>query len=121
MLRIALVGPEIEENLSLRYLASSLTAAGFQSAIVPFDRPEDLTGVLATLLDSGNVPGSWVCLSRFSGGRRTFSPWRSHCDSAAMPATSRREATSGRSLAATFCATSRKSIRSAGMKPSTPW
>jgi hypothetical protein len=28
---IALVGPEFEENLSLRYLASSLAAAGFPS------------------------------------------------------------------------------------------
>ena len=56
MLRIALVGPEIEENLSLRYLASSLSAAGFYSAIVPFDRPEDLPDVLATLLGSNERP-----------------------------------------------------------------
>ena len=56
MFRISLVGPEIEENLSLRYLASSLTAAGFHPAIVPFDRPEDLPDVLAALLESGERP-----------------------------------------------------------------
>ena len=56
MIRITLVGPEIEENLSLRYLASSLTAAGFSSTIVPFNRPEDLAIVLATLLESGEPP-----------------------------------------------------------------
>jgi anaerobic magnesium-protoporphyrin IX monomethyl ester cyclase len=33
---IALVGPDIEENLSLRYLASSLERAGYASQIVPF-------------------------------------------------------------------------------------
>ncbi len=49
MLQVALVGPELEENLSLRYLASSLTAAGFDSQIVPFDGPNDLQRVLAQL------------------------------------------------------------------------
>ena len=38
---IALVGPELEENLSLRYLASSLTQAGFEARIVRFDGAED--------------------------------------------------------------------------------
>ena len=53
---IALVGPELEENLSLRYLASSLTAAGFHSTIVPFNRPDDLPRVVAELLESGEQP-----------------------------------------------------------------
>ncbi len=56
MFQVALVGPELEENLSLRYLASSLEAAGFESAIVPFDGPHDLPRVLARLLDSGEPP-----------------------------------------------------------------
>jgi radical SAM superfamily enzyme YgiQ (UPF0313 family) len=54
--RVALVGPELEENLSLRYLASSLTAAGFEAEIVPFNSPNDLPRVLAELLDSGEPP-----------------------------------------------------------------
>ncbi len=53
---IALVGPELEENLSLRYLASSLAAAGFEPAIIPFDSPEQLPGVLSLMLDSGEPP-----------------------------------------------------------------
>ena len=56
MFNVALVGPEIEENLSLRYLASSLEAAGFRTDIVPFNGPADLPQVLATLLHSGEPP-----------------------------------------------------------------
>jgi hypothetical protein len=56
MFKVALVGPELEENLSLRYLASSLTVAGFSSQIVPFDGPDDLQRVLAALLESGEPP-----------------------------------------------------------------
>lgn len=44
---IALLGPEIEENLSLRYLATALERSGFATEIVPFN--ED--GHLATILD----------------------------------------------------------------------
>ena len=57
MFRVALVGPEVEENLSLRYLASSLGAAGFEPYIVPFDSPNDLPHVLLELLESGEPPG----------------------------------------------------------------
>ncbi len=38
---IALVGPELEENLSLRYLASSLAAAGFRSELVVYNGDAD--------------------------------------------------------------------------------
>src|SRR3954470_7650012 len=34
---VALVGPEIEENLSLRYLASALREAGYRPEILPFN------------------------------------------------------------------------------------
>jgi hypothetical protein len=56
MFQVALVGPELEENLSLRYLASALAAAGFRSEIVPFDSPGDLPRVLAILLELGEPP-----------------------------------------------------------------
>ncbi len=42
---VTLVGPEIQENLGLRYLASSLREAGFAVDLVPFDAPEALAGV----------------------------------------------------------------------------
>jgi len=46
---VALVGPELEENLSLRYLAASLSRAGFRSEIVPLNGPADFSAALAAL------------------------------------------------------------------------
>ena len=46
---VALVGPEIEENLSLRYLAAALERGGLPCDIVPFNASEDLTRVLTVL------------------------------------------------------------------------
>ena len=46
---VALVGPEIEENLSLRYLAASLECKGILCDILPFNESGELTTVLATL------------------------------------------------------------------------
>src|SRR5689334_8159744 len=43
---MALVGPEIEENLSLRYLASSLRRAGFDSRILAFNHEGQLIEVV---------------------------------------------------------------------------
>jgi radical SAM superfamily enzyme YgiQ (UPF0313 family) len=56
MFSIALVGPELEENLSLRYLASSLAAAGFEAAIVPFNESSDLPRVLSDLVGREDPP-----------------------------------------------------------------
>jgi anaerobic magnesium-protoporphyrin IX monomethyl ester cyclase len=47
---IALVGPEIEENLSLRYIASSLERAGMSAEIVPFNRDVDFGPALEAIL-----------------------------------------------------------------------
>lgn len=44
---VSLVGPEIEENLSLRYLAASLSRAGITSEILPFNSDADLPGLVA--------------------------------------------------------------------------
>ncbi len=53
---VALVGPEIEENLSLRYLASSLAAAGYDSDLVPFNTETDFGAVIATILSAPERP-----------------------------------------------------------------
>jgi anaerobic magnesium-protoporphyrin IX monomethyl ester cyclase len=53
---IALVGPELEENLSLRYLAASLRRAGFDSRILAFNRDEDAPGILAAILHAPDPP-----------------------------------------------------------------
>jgi radical SAM superfamily enzyme YgiQ (UPF0313 family) len=53
---LALVGPEIEENLSLRYLASSLERAGFGSEIIAFNREEDLPAALDAILAPAEPP-----------------------------------------------------------------
>ena len=44
-MRVALVGPEIEENLALRYLYASLRAAGHQPRLFDFHRADQLAGV----------------------------------------------------------------------------
>ncbi len=53
---VALVGPEIEENLSLRYIASSLATAGFRAEIVPFNSEGDFASVIATVLNGPEPP-----------------------------------------------------------------
>jgi radical SAM superfamily enzyme YgiQ (UPF0313 family) len=53
---IALVGPELEENLSLRYLAAALRAAGWESRIVAFNQPRDLPTVVRTIAEADEPP-----------------------------------------------------------------
>ena len=50
MATVALVGPEIEENLSLRYIASSLAEAGHTSEIVPYNHELDFASAARTVL-----------------------------------------------------------------------
>lgn len=50
MAHVALVGPEIEENLSLRYVAAALTARGHTSDIVAFNGASDYGPALAQVL-----------------------------------------------------------------------
>lgn len=47
---VVLIGPEFEENLSLRYLMSSLEEAGHAVDLVAFNFAEDLAGALRTAL-----------------------------------------------------------------------
>jgi anaerobic magnesium-protoporphyrin IX monomethyl ester cyclase len=54
---IALVGPELEENLSLRYLAAALRQAGFESRILAYNRDEDATAILEQILLAPEPPG----------------------------------------------------------------
>jgi radical SAM superfamily enzyme YgiQ (UPF0313 family) len=53
---IALVGPELEENLSLRYLAASLEQAGFEARIVRFDGEGDFGRVAQAISLSADPP-----------------------------------------------------------------
>lgn len=53
---IALVGPEQEENLSLRYLASSLQEAGFEVRIVPFNGADDFPAAVAAITGAERPP-----------------------------------------------------------------
>ncbi len=46
-MRVLLVGPEREENLSLRYLSAALRSAGHDTTLARFDGLEDLPRVLA--------------------------------------------------------------------------
>src|SRR5947209_9450277 len=49
-MRIVLVGPEFEENLSLRYLAAALRQAGHAASLARFDSPEYTDGVVQQVL-----------------------------------------------------------------------
>lgn len=53
---VALVGPEIEENLSLRYIASSLAAAGYRAELVPFNSEADFPSILDAILRAKEPP-----------------------------------------------------------------
>jgi anaerobic magnesium-protoporphyrin IX monomethyl ester cyclase len=59
-MRVLLVGPDLEENLSLRYLASSLSQAGHSPRIATFDTAGDAGGVLAAFEDADLV-GLSIC------------------------------------------------------------
>src|SRR5438046_3091643 len=49
-MHVMLVGPEFEENLSLRYLAAALQAAGHTVRLARFDSPEHCEGVVQQAL-----------------------------------------------------------------------
>lgn len=53
---VALIGPEIEENLSLRYLVSSLAAAGIESRIVAFQYDTEFGRVLDEIMHASEPP-----------------------------------------------------------------
>ena len=53
---VALVGPEFEENLSLRYLASSLEASGYAVEIVPFNYEYDLPAIASQIAGASEPP-----------------------------------------------------------------
>lgn len=49
-MRIALVGPELEENLALRYLHAALQEAGHQALIFDFNSPRDTEAIARRIL-----------------------------------------------------------------------
>lgn len=71
-MRVALVGPELEENLGIRSIAAALGRAGVQTDIHPFDVARDLPGVCARLVaDAPDVVGlslsfQWRALDVFA-------------------------------------------------------
>jgi anaerobic magnesium-protoporphyrin IX monomethyl ester cyclase len=53
-MKVTLVGAELEENLGLRYIASSLEAAGHETVIIPFNSPADIPDVVRKVTTSGS-------------------------------------------------------------------
>ncbi len=45
-MKVALIGAELEENLGLRYMATSLEASGHEAMILPFNEEADITQVV---------------------------------------------------------------------------
>jgi anaerobic magnesium-protoporphyrin IX monomethyl ester cyclase len=58
---VALVGPEVEENLSLRYLAAALAGAGYRTEILAFNGERDFSRIVAEIV--GENPPFLVGLS----------------------------------------------------------
>ena len=54
-MRVLLVGPDLESNLSLRYLSAALKAAGHDPSIATFDSAEDAPAVLRQAAGAGLV------------------------------------------------------------------
>ncbi len=93
LMRAVLVGPTIEENLSIAYLASALRQAGHEAKIISFVRDTDapavagcilaeqpqLVGLSMTFQSRGRgflASGRWLCGPT---GRRVVAwpgPWR---------------------------------------------
>ena len=65
-MKIALIGAELEENLGLRYMASSLESRGHQVEIVPFNTRNDIPNAIDRIRDfSPRITGlSMVFTSR---------------------------------------------------------
>src|SRR5207247_5225147 len=58
-MHVLLVGPEFEENLSLRYLAAALRQAGHTASLARFDSPSTLKGGVSRFgADSPDLAGS---------------------------------------------------------------
>jgi TonB family protein len=57
---VLLVGPDFEENLSIRYLSSSLLAAGHHTILAPFNAPIDASAV-ANAAQSADIIGLSMC------------------------------------------------------------
>ncbi len=53
---VALVGPELEENLSLRMLAACLRRAGFRAEVLAYDQGAQLPGLVARLTATDDPP-----------------------------------------------------------------
>jgi hypothetical protein len=69
-MRVLLAGPGIEENLSIRYLASSLQAKRHEASLALFNSADDVETV-AEQAGEAEVVGLSVCFQ----SRGNFSPW----------------------------------------------
>lgn len=67
-MRVLLTGPDFEENLSIRYLASSLKANGHETLLAVFNSAEDVEAV-AQQAGEADIIGLSVCFNR---ERRNF-------------------------------------------------
>ena len=73
-MRVLLVGPDYEENLSIRYLSSSLLAAGHDTTLAPFNSSADTISV-ANAARHAEIVGLSMCF--FNPARRSFCGWHS--------------------------------------------
>src|SRR6516165_7052160 len=59
-MRVLLAGPDFEENLSIRYLSSSLQAAGHETTLAAFNTEADIT-IVAQAAEDAEIIGLSMC------------------------------------------------------------
>ena len=66
-MKVVLIGPEIEQNLSIRYLASALSTQGHRTCIIPFSFKSELPNIIRRTLkeNPGLIGLSLVAQYRF--------------------------------------------------------
>jgi hypothetical protein len=68
-MKVLLVGPDYEENLSIRYLSASLLQAGHDATLATFNSAADIESVAQAAVDTALV-GLSVCRSGCNRGPR---------------------------------------------------
>jgi hypothetical protein len=72
-MRVLLAGPDFEENLSIRYLASSLQAKRHETSLAVFNLADDVAAV-AEQAGEVEIVGLSVCKRLTESGTNNFSP-----------------------------------------------
>ena len=71
-MKIVLVGPELEENLSLRYLSAALESAGHQARLFDFHGPDQVAEIARTKMPDLNTDDLEAAKLQIAGTARSM-------------------------------------------------